>query len=299
VNSSLARVARTQAWHLRRAVQRRAHGWRRATARWRRPPDFLIVGAQRAGTTSLYWALAELPMVLPAARKEVHYFDSDHWGDPSWYLGHFPLRLRSPRRAWVTGEATPYLSFFPPAPARVARALPDIKVVLVLRDPIDRAYSQFVMERGRGERRPFLEAALDTAEVDRIHAALVAGATVSAADLQVHRSRSYLQRGLYAEQLRRWHDHVPAAQILPIDFARLSVEPTAVLRQTASFIGASGPAADAVTVARRNEQVGRDRPVGYDEWHRQLRPYFRESDAELAELLRWRPSWMEAAAAGP
>src|SRR5215470_4416040 len=145
---------------------------RRTLGRWtssgRMLPTFLIIGAQRCGTTSLFKAIAEHPAVVPPTfHKGVHYFDINYPRGIDWYQGHFPTRFAG-RRATAgldvppaTGESSPYYLHHPAAPARIAAALPDVKLIALLRDPVERAFSAYKHEVARGfEDQPF-ERALD------------------------------------------------------------------------------------------------------------------------------------------
>ena len=135
----------------------------RLTASARMTPSFLIVGAQRCGTTSMYKTLSQHPMVLPAVlHKGVHYFDTGYGHGPAWYRGHFPLlaaRRRAapaPGRLPITGESSPYYMFHPLAGQRIARDLPACRLLVLLRDPVERAYSAHTHETARGfETEPF------------------------------------------------------------------------------------------------------------------------------------------------
>src|SRR5947209_2240904 len=115
-------------------------------------PDFLIIGTQRGGTTSLYNYLIARPGVGPASVKELHYFDKKfHKGIP-WYRAHFPLSVQkyyyefTHKRVFVSGEASAYYIFHPHVPKRVAKVLPHVKLIVMLRNPVDRAYSQYNFE---------------------------------------------------------------------------------------------------------------------------------------------------------
>src|SRR5690606_40669681 len=119
------------------------HAVGRITASRRRPPDFLVVGTQRGGTTSLYHALRQHPGFLrPWLRKGVHYFDMAYHHPMGWYLAHFPTQRRVAARAAelghpvVTGEFSPYYMWHPSAPGRIAADLPDVTLVAMLRDPV-------------------------------------------------------------------------------------------------------------------------------------------------------------------
>jgi hypothetical protein len=188
-------------------VQALLRVYRRATGRLRMMPDFIIVGAQRAGTTSLYRYLTAHPSVVAASRKEVHFFDIGYHEGLSWYRSHFPLRARKRYRERMrgrlfrTGEASPYYMFHPHALRRIAAALPHVKLIAILRNPIDRAYSQYHHEvRGGHERLPF-EEAIDR-EPERLRDELPRLLADERFYSAAHQHHSYLSRGIYARQLR-------------------------------------------------------------------------------------------------
>ena len=135
----------------------------RLTHRVRMLPGFLIVGAQRCGTTSMYRTLSQHPAILKAVlHKGVHYFDTGYDHGLGWYQGHFPLRARAAlvRRATgevpLTFESSPYYMFNPLAAERISRDLPEVKLLVLVRDPVERAYSAHAHELARGfETEPF------------------------------------------------------------------------------------------------------------------------------------------------
>ena len=123
-------------------------------------PDFLIIGTQRGGTTSLYNYLVEHPGIGAASIKEVHFFDTPHFKQGlAWYRGHFPSAFqryyveRSLKHGFVTGEASPYYLFHPHAPKRVAGLMPQMKLIVMLRNPVDRAYSHYHHEVAGGHEK--------------------------------------------------------------------------------------------------------------------------------------------------
>jgi hypothetical protein len=196
---------------------------RLATAPLRTLPDFVIIGAQRAGTTSLYEFLVAHPDVRPAAKKEVHFFDR-----PPRRLLHyraaFPIGPRRDSRSWRTGEATPSLLYQQSAPTRVAAALPDGRFVVLLRDPVDRAYSHWALEHSRGNELLDFEGAV-AAEPARLASEPETNPKGGLAVL--HRRASYVRRGEYADQLLRWFDAVGRDRILVVQSERLYREPAA------------------------------------------------------------------------
>jgi hypothetical protein len=182
-------------------------------------PDFIIIGGQRCGTTSFYSLLSGHRGVLAAAGKELHFFDLNWHRGVSWYRSHFPLS-RQMAAAEVglgfrplTGEATPYYLFHPQVPARVASVTPRAKLLVLLRDPVDRAYSHYEwMRKHQFETLPFMEAL--EREGERIDTEAARIASDPSYNSFAHRNFSYLARGRYAEQLERWLALFPRDQIL-------------------------------------------------------------------------------------
>ena len=99
-------------------------------------PDFVIVGAQKSGTSLLYRLLTRHPLVEPAATKELHFFDNNFSEGLSWYGWHFPHRKYKGDRKTVSGEATPSYLFDPLVPERMAKTVPDAKLIALLRNPV-------------------------------------------------------------------------------------------------------------------------------------------------------------------
>ncbi|HEY7105814.1 MAG TPA: sulfotransferase [Acidimicrobiia bacterium] len=202
----------------------------------------MIIGAQRAGTTSLYSWLTSHRDVLPAREKELHFFDQDPASRPiDRYREQFPLQATrrvlqtTRRRPVVTGEATPYYLFHPLVPARVHRHLPDVKLIVLLRDPVERAVSNYWFEYNYGTETLTLERAL-AAEEERIRPDLdrTARGEEPTGALQ---SFSYVARGLYAEQLRRWTELFDRSQLLVLQFEQLASTPAAALDDALRFLG--------------------------------------------------------------
>jgi hypothetical protein len=189
--------------------------WASATASLHAPPSFVIIGAQRSGTSSLYQWLGAHPAVLPTAAPEVHYFDDAYERGRHWYRAQFPLR----RPGRTTGESTPFMLFHPLAPGRAVRELPErTKFIVLLRDPVQRALSHYWYTRARGlETEPLaraldLEPARTRGEMER----LLNGEPSP----NLHRF-SYVARGEYAPQLKRWFDMVGSQRVLVLESERL------------------------------------------------------------------------------
>src|SRR3954470_21966259 len=181
----------------------------RLTSRARALPNLLIVGSQRCGTTTLYRTLTQHPAVTKAVlHKGVHYFDVDYDHGLSWYRAHFPLRATLAARQRRLGvppvvlESSPYYMFHPLAPERIARDLPDARVIALVRDPVERAYSAHSHELARGfETEPF-ERALEL-EDERLAGEVEHMCADPRYVSHSHRHHSYRRRGHYAEQVER------------------------------------------------------------------------------------------------
>jgi hypothetical protein len=195
-------------------------------------PDFVVLGAQRAGSTSLYAYLTTHPQVVPAARKEVRYFSSLHDRSWAWYRRQFPAALAA---GAITGEATPYYLFHPHAPRRVAERLPRARLIVVLRNPVARAVSQWAHETARGtEWLPLAEAI--AAEPGRLAGELERMLADEQYASTAHQHHSYVARGRYADQLAAWFAHFPRERLLVLRSEDLYADPAAVVRQVTDFL---------------------------------------------------------------
>ncbi|MEJ3745126.1 sulfotransferase [Actinomycetes bacterium KLBMP 9797] len=271
----------------RRAAVDTARNAVRSTQAWLRavapgsPPDFLIIGGQRCGTTSLFNYLAAHPQAFPASRKEVQYFSIHYGRGERWYRGHFP----APMAGRQTFEASPYYLFHPRAAERVAATLPDAKFIALLRDPVERAYSHYLHTRSYGVEPLSFGDAL-AAEHDRLAWALRAGPDSRAAHT-VLRRYSYAARGRYAEQLERWFRHVPRARTMVIRSEDFYADPASTYADVLRFLDLEPflPPRFAQHT-RRVEWGGPPRQV-----REALRAYFVPYNAALAELLGWPDPW--------
>jgi len=215
---------------------------RRLTSRWRVLPDFLILGAQRAGTTSLASHLARHPGVFTTAPKEVHFFDLHVGRGVDWYRAHFPMRrtceaVRRRVGGVAVGEATPYYAFHPLAAERAHALVPDARLVFLARDPVDRAASHYHHELRWGfEDAPTFEAALGREE-ERLAGEETRLRAGSIAFSHAHNHHSYFARGLYARQLREWLAHFPRERLLVVGSEALFARPVEGMARVFAFLG--------------------------------------------------------------
>jgi hypothetical protein len=245
-------------------------------------PDFVIIGTQRGGTTSLHAYLSAHPRIVTPATKELHFLTDRHERGPDWYLGQFPSTI--PLGA-ITGEATPYALFHPLAPQRLREIAPDAKLIVLLRNPVDRAYSHYLMERSRGdETRSFAEAlaaepALLAGEEDNL---LADPGYISRA----HKHASYVSRGDYAPQLERWFAHFSREQFLILRSEDLYARPGETFALATSFLGL--PSAPDLPFDAHNRTAG---PPLDPAIRQRLIHHFAPLNHRLAELIGWDPGW--------
>ncbi len=215
--------------------------YRGATSPLRLLPDFLIIGTQRGGTTSLYHYLQAHPGIAPATTKEIHFFDRRYSKGLAWYRGHFPTKIeryyaeRLRGRDFVTGEATPSYLFHPHAPKRIAQALPRVKLIVLLRNPVDRAYSQYYHAVEHGfERLSFEEAIKDEEERTATERAKI----LQDEDYESYdyKHRSYLSRGIYVDQLQIWMSLFPREQFLILKSEDFYADPASSVKQVLAFL---------------------------------------------------------------
>jgi hypothetical protein len=267
--------------------------WGKVTSPLRLRPSFIIVGAQRAGTTTLYRVLSDHPQVArPTVSKGIGYFDVKYDRGPRWYRGQFPLSWRARRKhgpGVVTFESSGYYLFHPLAASRIARDLPGVRVVVLVREPVERAYSAHRHEQARGyESEPF-EAALDleeeriAGEVDRI----VADPSYESFH---HRHHSYLARSRYSEQIDRFIELLGPDRVCIVDAEAFFDNPTAEFDRLRSWLGLSEWKPE--SVAQWNARPRSPMPA---ELRERLGRHFEPYDARLAEQMGRTPSWRMSA----
>jgi hypothetical protein len=203
----------------------------RATAGLRPLPDFLILGAQKAGTTALYAYLRWHPEITGPSFKEVSFFDRHYAKGERWYRAHMPVRRRS-----LVGEASPSYLFHPLAPERVARLLPDARLIALLRNPVDRAFSHYQHEVALGREPLSFEAAVDR-EDERMQGELDRMLRDPSYFSLAWWNYTYVARGRYAEQLERWFASFPREQLLVLFTEELSADTARTYRRVLGFLG--------------------------------------------------------------
>lgn len=185
--------------------------------------EFLIAGVQKGGTTALHAFLSQHPDLYLPARKELHFFDDESldWSQPDYTRFHRHFRDRGSSQ--IAGEATPIYTYWQPAAARIHRYNAAMKLIVLLRNPVERAYSQWSMEFGRGTETLGFSAAIRGGR-----SRFLGGQ---------HRVFSYVERGFYSEQVEGLTSLFPIAQLLFLRTEDLRERHRATLDRVCDFLG--------------------------------------------------------------
>ncbi len=187
-------------------------------------PNFLIIGAMRAGTTALWAYLKAHPDVFMPGRKEIHFFDSYFHKGIGWYSRWFD---GAGSRA-ATGESTPSYMYHDVAIERMAQVVPDARLIAILRNPADRAYAHYWLNRAmKREKLGFAEAI--AAEPVRLASAR-----------RKYLNRTYLDRGRYLSQLLRVCERYPRDRLYVVIFEELRDRPAEIYGEVCRFLGVDG-----------------------------------------------------------
>jgi hypothetical protein len=251
-------------------------------------PDFLIIGVQKGGTTSLFRYLSAHEQVMPSLLKGTFFF-YEHFdkGEP-FYRANFPLKrnmYHGDKKNKLTGESTADYIYHYAVPARVASMLPEGKFIAVFRDPVERAISEyFFLERHRKYPKTFHENIRE--ELARLQADIDRQATYE----EMYAKRNaypHLLRSLYAPQVAHWLDYFPRDQFLFLQSEKLYREPATTMREVYTFLGINDELLDsypAHNVTKKKNKVAEDTKA-------ELRAFFSPYNARLEKLTGLSLTW--------
>lgn len=283
--------------HWQSAVRRRSNKtanklrghYQRLTAPIRLLPDFIIIGAQKSGTSSLFAYLTQHPNLSPSLIKEVHYFDHNFYEGNDWYRTHFPSSLyrsfarRVLRREIAIYEASPSYLAHPHVPQRVYDMIPNIKLIALLRNPADRAYSHYHDRLRKNRETLSFEEAIrmdkrilseykgqengDNYKLDEVH-------------------YSYLSRGIYVDQLKTWMKVFPQEQFLILKSEDFFADPATTVNRVLKYLGL--PSWELRTHKKHNTG---SYPKMSAETRKDLAEYFAPHNERLYEYLGMDLGW--------
>lgn len=261
-------------------------------------PDFLVVGTKRGGTTSLFNYLIQHPGILglfprPRGKKSTDYFFADREHSERWYRSHFHTetyrRLRRRRLGYrpLGFEASPYYVWDPRIAARARATAPDLKAIVLLRDPAKRAWSHYQERVQNGVEPLTFQQALD-AEDDRLAGELDRMRADPAYHSDAYDWYSYRTRGEYLPQIRTWHAAFPADQLLVLRSEDLYADTQATVDHVCGFLEL--PTFTLPTTQAFNA-TWRTRDTAPEEATALLRSHFGAPNAELEDYLGMPLGW--------
>lgn len=241
----------------------------------------MVIGVQKSGTSAMHYLLSKHPNIQMSSPKELHFFDKERYfiqDMPNYHL--YESGFVESSEIQFFGESTPIYFYWKPCLERIKRYNPEVKFIVILRNPIARAFSQWNMNvLKRKEDRPFLKC------IEEEMSQMVLG------EYEQHRIRSYVSRGMYMSQLKRWHSHFKKPQILVLKYEDFRGFPENTLLQIFKFLNVdkSDYSFKSIQLNQSNYQS----KIGLNE-KQQLLEFFKKEILELQDYLGWDCSdWLE------
>ena len=260
-------------------------------------PDYLILGAMKCGTTSLLFFLNQHPQILASYKKEVRYFDNHFQREEAWYRAHFPriAALRASERAGrsrsITGEATPDYLFHPRVPRLLRETVPEARLVAILRNPIERAFSHYNHNR-RAEgkfgkdREPLTFLKALEAEDERLAGGRERMLTDPGFNDRPYLRYSYKRRGVYVDQLVRYAELYGKERLLVLRSEDFYDDPQSVYDTTTDFLGVDRYRVPSLAAKNVNRYSNMD-PHARDHLERFFAPHNQHLGEFLGRDMQW------------
>jgi len=258
------------------------------TASSRVLPNFIIIGEQRCGTTSMYDHLIQHPQIMPTLRKEIHFFDNHYNFGLNMYRAFFPTNEEMQKNLQkngksITGEASPNYLSHPLVPKRLKENLSNVKLIAMLRNPVVRAYSQFQMMKKTGHETLSFEEAIEY-EKHVIKEGKITWKNQHRIFNDTH--HPYLMRGIYVNNLKRWLEIFPRNQILIIKSEDFKSNKTEILNETLEFLNVSS-----YTIKNtKNKNVSKYHRMNSDT-KKMLEDFYKPYNEKLSNLLNIDFDW--------
>ncbi len=266
-------------------LQRSVYG---LTSSMRVLPDFFVIGVGRGGTTSLYHYLSQHPCITKSAYDELGFFDDNYHLGLNWYRSMFPTKFHKEKiikkfGKFLTYDVTPSYIRRPWITKRILENLPNSKIIVILRNPVDRTYSHYHMGKRNGNEKRTFE---DVVESDKKNIQKNEDMPKNKNYFQSVVENSYLARGFYEEQLQTWFNFFPKNKLLVISTEELASYTDNTLEKIFRFLGVSNHKINDLT--KRNE--AKYPPMNPDT-REMLLDYFRPYNEKLYLLLGCRLDW--------
>lgn len=219
---------------------KKIHKWyTKLTADFHALPDFLIIGAAKSGTSSLYEYLNHHPSILPCVVKEPNYFTEYYDRGLDWYKSCFPYKIQkifAQGQKLIIGEATARYYWYPYAAKRAHRIVPKAKIIILLRNPIDRSFSHYKMRFNNRKVKQFFEEEIrdEPKNLEGEWGKMLNDESYFSFKFN---SNGYLSKGLYINYIKKWFEFFPKNQILVIKAEDFFSDSEKITNQTLEFLG--------------------------------------------------------------
>lgn len=252
-------------------------------------PDFIIIGAMKSGTTSLYYNISQHSNIYEAAYDEIGFFDDNFDLGLLWYKSMFPSIFKKKiskfkNKEFLTGEDTPFYFWKENAVNRIQKILPNVKLILILRNPIDRAYSNYTDKINRGT---------ETTEFDEVVKNEIAFIQNKSSKLKKNNlltdiitEPAYLAKGIYVKQLELWTKKFPLEQIHILSTEKMAKDPFKTLENVFEFLEISKESIKIPELRKKKEYS----PMN-SETRKLLIEFFKPYNEELYKMINQRFEW--------
>ena len=237
-------------------------------------PDFIIIGATKCGTTSLFSYLNQHPKILSPHKKEINFFNRNFELGIPWYLAHFPAIADSPE--FITGEASPFYIYNQQVIARIKQLFPEIKLIAMLRNPVERTISEYYHAANHGLEKRSLEEIIEI-EKERL---------IVNSRSKAMQHFGYLLNSIYVENIAKWKDNFSAENILIIQSESLFQDTASVMEKVYQFLGISYQSSNQLIPYN----VGTYPPIA-PETKQKLQEFFIPFNQELEVYLERKFNW--------
>ena len=245
-------------------------------------PNFIIIGTVRSASTSLYYNICEHPSVLEAAYDEIGFFDSNFHLGINWYRSMFPTqkemnKIRKETKFGITGEDTPFYFWKKEASQRIHEILPNIKLIVICRNPIDRAYSNYNLGLRKKTEELSFEEAIDT------ETKFMENHTFREC---LDRNRSYLIKGHYKKQLEIWYEIFSTKQIHIVSTEEMQDDPQKTLIDIYRFLDLPD-----YNIKNPQRQKSAEYKKMNDETRKKLLDYYKPYNDEFFKIIQKKFEW--------